>query len=317
MRVLIAEDSAVARRMIQSVVESIGHECLLAEDGAKAWDLFQASEVDVIISDWIMPEIEGPELCQRVRELAGRPYTYFILLTALEDKQHALAGIRAGADDYLTKPLDIDELQLRLIGAARVTALHRQLAAAYAELAERNRELFAAARVDPLTGLGNRRRLQEDLVALQNRIVRYGHSYAVALCDLDHFKGYNDHHGHQAGDAALAAVGRALIRACREGDGVYRYGGEEFLVLLAEQTPAGAAVAAERIRRVVEALAIPHVANPPSGVMTVSIGIASLQVAEPLDPDQWVKRADAALYAAKAAGRNCVVTDDQCPTPAT
>jgi DNA-binding response OmpR family regulator len=140
MRVLIAEDSAMTRRMLREAVQSLGHECLEAADGVAAWALYQQAGADVIISDWVMPEMDGPELCRRVRshtcdEACGPhpPYTYFILLTMLEDKQHAIEGMEAGADDYLVKPLDRDELQLRLIAAARVTALHRELAARRAE----------------------------------------------------------------------------------------------------------------------------------------------------------------------------------------
>jgi DNA-binding response OmpR family regulator len=140
MRVLIAEDSAMTRLMLRRAVESLGHECLVAEDGTAAWELFQERGPDVIISDWLMPGIEGPELCRRVREHArtaasnSHPaYTYFVLLTVLEDKQHALEGMEAGADDYLAKPPDLDELRLRLIAASRVTGLHRQLAERDAE----------------------------------------------------------------------------------------------------------------------------------------------------------------------------------------
>src|SRR5688572_16710053 len=128
MRVLIAEDSGVLRRALRRAVEGLGHECVEAVDGELAWQAFRENGADVIISDWIMPGLEGPELCRRVRAEPGRPYTYFIILTVLEEKQHALTGMRAGADDYLTKPVDLDDLQLRLIAAQRVSALHRRLA---------------------------------------------------------------------------------------------------------------------------------------------------------------------------------------------
>src|SRR5438874_10389118 len=124
MRILIAEDSPFQRRILADAVEGLGHECVAAQDGDEAWELFDKNGADVIISDWMMPGLEGPELCRRVREHSGESYTYFIFLTALEDKQHAQVGMRAGADDYLTKPLRLDELGLRLTAAARVTALH-------------------------------------------------------------------------------------------------------------------------------------------------------------------------------------------------
>ena len=126
MRVLVAEDSRLERLMLQRSVESLGHECIVAEDGVQAWEMVEAIGADVIISDWLMPRLEGPELCRLVRSRPGTPYIYFIFVTALSDKEHALAGMRTGADDYLTKPLDLDDLEARLIAAARVTVLHRR-----------------------------------------------------------------------------------------------------------------------------------------------------------------------------------------------
>ena len=149
MRVLVAEDSAMGRRMLERAVRMLGYECLSAEDGAQAWDLFQVVGADVIVSDWVMPGLAGPELCRRVRAHRA-PYTYFIMLTMLEDRQHALEGMEAGADDYLVKPLDPEELRIRLVAAARVTALHRELAnrrtALEAALARRESLLRVAKR---------------------------------------------------------------------------------------------------------------------------------------------------------------------------
>ncbi len=137
MKVLIAEDDAVSRTILKKSVEKFGHECLAAEDGEKAWELFQNTpEVDVVISDWMMPGVDGPELCRRVRETKSDSYTFFIFLTALGDKEHLLEGMRAGADDFLSKPLDREQLQVRLIAASRVNALHRKLNGLQAELGE-------------------------------------------------------------------------------------------------------------------------------------------------------------------------------------
>ena len=130
MRVLIAEDSPLERNMLQDAVAILGHECLVAADGAEAWELYRQHGADVVISDWMMPGVDGLELCRRVRADEREAYTYFVFLTRLEDRPHALQGMQAGADDYLVKPLDIDDLQLRLIAAERVTALHRRLAEA-------------------------------------------------------------------------------------------------------------------------------------------------------------------------------------------
>ncbi len=310
MKVLIAEDDAVSRTILQRAVEKLGHEVLAAEDGGRAWDLYgEAPDVEVVISDWMMPEVDGLELCRRVRAEErgdGRGYTYFIFLTALGDREHLLQGLEAGADDYLSKPLDRDELGMRLTSALRVTELHRRLAFQNEELEELNRMLFEQSRADPLTSLGNRLRLREDLEILHGRAKRYGHSYAVVLCDVDHFKAYNDHYGHLAGDDALRRVAEAISSSLRGGDAAYRYGGEEFLMVFPEQDVGVASTIADHLRRTVEALGIPHEANASGGVVTISAGVAIL--AETGDADDLLREADAALYEAKEAGKNTVRT---------
>jgi diguanylate cyclase (GGDEF)-like protein/PAS domain S-box-containing protein len=176
------------------------------------------------------------------------------------------------------------------------------------ELQRLNAALVEQARRDPLTGLGNRLRLEEDLLTYDARRVRYGHSYCVLLCDLDRFKALNDRHGHQAGDRVLRAVADTLRRESRTSDGVYRYGGEEFLVLLAEQTLERALIVCERLREAVHALGLAHDDNE-AGVVTISIGAAQCPRGDRTDPADAIMRADRALYAAKAQGRNRVVAD--------
>jgi two-component system cell cycle response regulator len=306
MRVLIAEDDAVSRMILQRAVQKFGHEVLVAEDGRKAWELYRETpDVDVVISDWMMPDMDGLELCRKLREEGPDEYTFFIFLTALGGKEHLLEGMQAGADDYLSKPLDRDQLEVRLIAASRVTALHRQLTQQNEELAKLNFELFKQARRDPLTRLGNRLRLHEDLVALRNRVERYGHSYCAVLCDVDSFKLYNDRYGHLKGDEVLQKMAEIILHSFRTGDACYRYGGEEFLIILAEQTLESAALAAEHLRRAVEELAIPHEDSEP-GVVTVSCGIAELSPNESKTVEAFLKEADEALYQAKESGRNRV-----------
>src|SRR3954469_16308541 len=288
MHILIADDDPGTRLVVTAAVEKLGHECTVAEDGAQAWKRFVEVAPDVVITDWEMPEMDGTELTRRIRSQDDVPYPYVIVLTARADQDHALHTMEAGADDIVFKPLRREELERMLVGAARVTALHRRL--------------HRDARQDALTGLGNRHRLTEDLDAMQARAERYGHRWCVALLDLDCFKGYNDRAGHLEGDALLRRVSAALSETVRGGDTVYRYGGEEFLVLLPEQTLETAALAAERLRAVVEDLAVPH---PGGGLVTISIGVAG--PAEGGDEaDTLLRRADEALYAAKAAGRNRV-----------
>jgi len=308
LKVLIAEDDAISRMILKKSVEKFGHECLVAEDGEEAWELFQNTpEVDVVISDWMMPGIDGPEFCRRVRAMNTDLYTFFVFLTALGDKEHLLEGMRAGADDYLAKPLDREQLQVRLIAASRVNSLHRQLNEQAVELEKLNRELFVLSRQDPLTRLGNRLRLREDLKTLGARAERYGQCYCTILGDVDSFKPYNDAYGHLAGDQVLEKVAEVISGSLRTGDTAYRYGGEEFLILLPEQTLESAKFAAERLRRGVEDLAIPHEAKAPPGVVTISLGLAVLSSGEEKPTEKLLREADTALYRAKEAGRNTVV----------
>ncbi len=313
MRILIAEDDAVSRIILQAAVETFGHDCLVTEDGAQAWNQFQRCDVDVVISDRLMPGMDGIELCRRIRQTPQSKYTYFIFLTTLGEQNHLLAGIEMGADDYLTKPLNHDDLRVRLLVAARITALHRQLAVQQTELERLNGQLFLQAHRDPLTQLGNRLQLHEDLDMLTGNLARYHHSYCAVLCDIDYFKAYNDHYGHLAGDAVLQAVATAITTSCRAGDLVYRYGGEEFLLILPEQSMASATTAIERTRQAVERLGLEHVRNTSAGVVTISAGVAALRPDIGKTVHDGLRDADIALYRAKAAGRNCVmVAEDQC-----
>jgi two-component system, cell cycle response regulator len=308
-RVLIAEDDAISRAILRRSLENLGHECLAAENGQEALELYRNTPgVDLIISDWMMPSIDGPGLCRLIREDGRDGYTYFIFLTALGDKGHVLAGLAAGADDYLSKPLDRDELQVRLASAHRVTQLHRRLASQNEQLEKLNERLFKESREDPLTHVGNRLRLEEDLEVLQARSRRYGHSYAVALCDVDLFKEYNDRYGHPAGDRVLEKVAGVIIGNRRGGDTAYRYGGEEFLMVLPEQTLKAASSTADHLRAAVEDLRIPHEANVPSEVVTISVGVAALARGDPKSTDELLEQADVALYRAKEAGRNRVAS---------
>ena len=207
--------------------------------------------------------------------------------------------------EYTTTPIsEGDTLTGALVVFRDITERRR----IESELERLNVALAEQARRDPLTGLGNRLRLDEDLALYDARRVRYGHAYCVLLCDLDRFKALNDRQGHQAGDSVLCAVADTLERESRTSDAVYRYGGEELLVLLAEQTLEGALIVCERMREAVQALGLGH-ADSEAGVVTISIGAAACPQGDQTDPTDAVTRADRALYAAKAQGRNCVVAD--------
>jgi two-component system cell cycle response regulator len=314
LRILIAEDDDVSRTILHRAVEKFGHECLAAEDGERAWEIYrETSGVDAIISDWMMPGMDGLELCSKVRGEERNGYTYFIFLTALGDRNHLHMGLEAGADDYLSKPLDRDELQVRLISARRVTELHRRLAFQNGELEVLYRKLFEQSREDPLTRLGNRLRLREEFEALRGRVERYGHNYSAVLCDVDYFKLYNDHYGHLAGDEVLQKVAETIADHCRSGDTAYRYGGEEFLIILPEQSQESATATADRLRQAVEDMRIPHEANDPPGIVTISAGVATLSAGANKSADDLLGEADAALYHAKQSGRNRVASYENTP----
>jgi len=294
------DDEPLARLALEAAVERLGHEWTAAEDGEAGWRRFVEDEPDVLITDLLMPRMDGLELCRRARaHTATRGgYTYVILTTVLGDREDVARGMEAGADDYLVKPVEPFDLQMRLVAARRVTDLHRELARFRAELS-------TLAHTDPLTRLGNRLSLEEDLRSLDARGRRYGRGYCLAMCDIDRFKAYNDSLGHHAGDEALRAVADTIKQELRAGDGIYRYGGEEFLIVLPEQTPETARIAVERVRSSVERLAIPHAAVP-AGVVTLSVGVAAYHPGDAATVEELLEQADAALYRAKSAGRNRV-----------
>jgi two-component system cell cycle response regulator len=310
-RILIAEDDAVSRKILQRAVERFGHQCICARDGNEAWEMFQRSpDLDVVISDWAMPDSDGIELCRRIRAFTGRRdgYPYFVFITAFGDKDHCLIGMEVGADGYLTKPLYLEELRAHLLAAERVISFQKRLSKEKEEFRLMNRKLFEQVRQDPLTRLGNRLRLREDLDASLDRTERYGSSYCVALCDIDSFKAYNDRHGHLAGDEVLRKVARTISSHCRGGDTAYRYGGDEYLLILPAQSLKTASVAADRLRRSVETLAITSEAAPKNGlaVITLSIGLTGLVRGQQKTADVLLEEADLALYQAKRRGGNRV-----------
>ncbi|HEV7526819.1 MAG TPA: diguanylate cyclase [Acidimicrobiia bacterium] len=307
MRVLVAGEDATTRLVVEKVVRDLGHQCIVAINGKHAWRRLQAEPVDVLITDWVMPDIDGPELCRRIRSRAtDDTYTYTIIATALHERANVLEGMRAGADDFLVKPIEAFAVETRLIAAERVTALHAQIRAYRAEFERLNRDLEEQTRTDPLTGLGNRRRLEEDLHALHAGSARHNRPYSIAMCDLDHFKSFNDTYGHPCGDDALQSVGAVLASDTRAGDTAYRFGGEEFILLLADERLAGAVIAVDRFRESIEALGILHASNIPAGVLTVSVGVASYDTDSTCTSAEILEQADQALYVAKRDGRNRV-----------
>lgn len=307
MKILIAEDDFVSRSLLQKTLVSWGHEVIAAEDGQEAWDLLQREGAKMIIADWIMPKIDGISLCKKIRASQDSGYVYYILLTANDRKDDIIQGLDAGADDYISKPFEREELRMRLRTGERILDLEKTLNKKNQELINLNAKLEDLACLDPLTGISNRRSFYSIIEKMHHRACRYNQHYSLIMIDIDDFKDYNDTYGHIAGDRILHAVATAISHSLRTSDEVFRYGGEEMVVTLPDQDLKNTAIVAERIRKNVELLGIEH-SNSAHGMVTISCGIATFEK----DCDQVQKwesildRADKALYRAKASGKNRV-----------
>jgi two-component system cell cycle response regulator len=294
--ILVAEDDPVSRRVLEAFLVKWGFQVVTAMDGLDALRILEsAAAPPLAILDWMMPGMEGPQVCQRVRARPERPYVYILLLSARSQKDDLLHGLESGADDYLTKPFDAPELRARLHVGRRILDLQNKLISAREELRFR-------ATHDELTGLSNRRVVLEAIDREYARCRREGGSLGIILIDLDHFKNVNDTYGHLAGDAVLREAARRMTASIRPYDTLGRYGGEEFLVLAPSCNSSGAVKLAERIRESIQALPMPSVAGPVS--ITASCGVAVSTSAKPLDPQELLRLADEALYRAKENGRN-------------
>jgi two-component system chemotaxis response regulator CheY len=304
-RILIAEDDTASRLILEAALAGLGHEVIAATDGEQAWQLFQSEKVEAIISDREMPGLNGVDLCRRIRGSDGGKYIYFIFLTSISERGGVAEAIRLGADDYLLKPLNRHELEARLMVASRITELYRELTNQQVELERLNSQLFRQARIDGLTQVGNRLKMREDLDIIFARVAEQGETFCAVMCDVDHFKLYNDEYGHLQGDEVLRKVASTLVQGCRPNDEVYRYGGEEFLLVMPAQSVETACAVAERHRARIEQLAIPNIASPGT-IVTISAGVAAMTTTRP-SIKEWLEDADGALYRAKQLGRNRVV----------
>lgn len=288
----------MTRRLIQSQLQRWGYDVDVAEDGEGAWGILNAPEGPrLALIDWMMPALDGVQVCSRLRASSREEYTYVILLTSKSRPEDLAVGLDAGADDYVVKPFDATELRARLKVGERVLGFSDALLRA-------NSQLKTMAVTDALTGLLNHGasliRLEEE----HARQDRTGLPLSVLMADIDHFKAVNDTYGHEAGDRVLAAVAQAFRGACRPYDVVGRYGGEEFVVLLPATDAPGALVAAERIRSGVARSLVSY--NGHELRVTVSLGAASLKSGRVCEAEDLLRAADHALYKAKAAGRNRV-----------
>ncbi len=294
--VLIAEDDAMFRKILENWLEHWGYRVVVAEDGAKAWNILQQEgPPQLLILDWIMPGINGMELCRRIREQRNSPYQYILLVTSKDDKQDVVHGLEAGADDYLTKPFDRDELRARLRTGSRILTLQKDLIHA-------RENLRFQATHDALTGIWNRGAIVAMLRRELDRAFRSQGSVAVLMLDLDHFKRINDTHGHLAGDDVLKEAANRVVRSTRSYDLVGRYGGEEFLIVLPGCDSDQLRQAAERIRRTIGDTPMQTLNSSPE--VTASIG--ATVCADNNSAEEVLAVADAALYQAKNSGRDRV-----------
>lgn len=288
--VLLADDDPLTRRLVGSALVSWGYSLELAKDGNEAWAaLTRPESPSLAVIDWIMPGLDGLEICRRLRQQRGS-YVYVLLLTAKSDKADLLVGLDAGADDYMRKPFELEELQARLRTGVRILRLEQ--------------ELRQQATKDALTGLWNRGAIL-DLVGQELQRGRRSRSHsALLVVDLDHFKSINDRFGHLVGDSVLQQCAQRMQRTLRSYDSIGRYGGEEFLVLLPQCDPLSAQTVAERIRQAIEAK--PVVVDGRAIPVTTSIGVTTTFGELDANPATLIQHADEALYAAKSNGRNRV-----------
>jgi two-component system, cell cycle response regulator len=297
MKVLIADDSATSRILLGRALKRWGYEVVVAENGAEALDILSQPDAPALaILDWVMPHLTGPEVCKRIRETHREPYIYILLLTSKNTKDETVEGLDAGADDYIVKPFNEHELQVRLRAGKRIIDLQMDLLRAREELRER-------ANKDLLTMLPNRSAIFTTLEQELARCHRDRRTVGLILLDIDHFKKVNDTYGHFAGDAVLRETATRLKQNVRPYDQVGRYGGEEFLVVLPNCDLEQASTQAERLRSRLHAT--PMFVEGAELHVSASFGV-SISDGSERTPDLYVRVADEALYQAKAGGRNCV-----------
>lgn len=301
-KVLVVEDDPVSQETLKSFLENEGYDYAIASNGQEAIDKFSDDFFPIIITDWMMPEMDGLDLCRLIRTMKINRYIYIIMVTSLDTKADLILGLEAGADEYIIKPIHHAELRARLKNAIRILTLESNLKKSLAEISEMSIR-------DPLTGSFNRGYMDHQFGQEMKRAQRYVHSLSILMCDLDHFKKTNDTYGHQAGDEVLKATVARINHSIRTGiDWVARYGGEEFLVVLPETDFEGCAVVAERIRQLVAL-------NPVDTFgceidITISIGAATISPTESrniVQCEQFLQLADQCLYEAKDNGRNRVI----------
>jgi diguanylate cyclase (GGDEF)-like protein len=309
--ILVMDDDALSVRLLSAMLSKAGHAVRAAANGKEGMDIILETNPDLIITDWMMPEMDGPAFLKVLRSSKTGRSKYVIVLTSKDDEETLVEAFEAGADDYILKPVSPRALEARVRAGQRVfrlqQAVEREMEEArsyVAELAVANRRWEEAAFTDALTGLPNRRYAMERLKQERSAALRNDHPLSCLLVDVDHFKQVNDSYGHDVGDAVLQTVAKVLRSSMRTEDVVCRIGGEEFLVICPDTSgPKAAESCGERIRKVVESQAME--AGGFNGRVTVSIGVAGRTPSHP-GVDALLKSADVAVYDAKRGGRNRV-----------
>lgn len=318
-RVLVVDDDPMTAKLVSRYLVDDGYEVQTAENGVAAIQLLREEDFHIVLTDWLMPEMDGLELCRAIRSDESIGVSYIIVFTAQTEKSKLVEAFDASADDFLTKPVDRKELLARVRAGMRIVDLKENLARREREIHKRNAQmailnnkLERLAITDELTGLFNRRHAMTKLDELWELATRYAHPLTCIMFDLDHFKRLNDTYGHAAGDAVLRSTASIALGASRGTDIVGRVGGEEFLVLCPNTDIAGAEILATRIRDVIAEGITVH--DEHNLRITASLGVAMYHEGVS-SPEELVKRADEALYQAKASGRNCVQLADPAASP--
>jgi two-component system cell cycle response regulator len=307
-RILVVDDHEDNIELLRARLEARGYEVEGANDGQAALDAVRRVCPDLILLDVMMPKMDGIEVVRRLKANAELPFIPVIMQTALDSTENKVEGLDAGADDYITKPINFAELEARVNSLLRIKALQTDLAARERELSELNDRLRLISLTDGLTEVENRRSLELHLHEMWQHSMRLHEPIALIICDIDKFKAVNDNYGHQAGDSVLKEFAQLLKSEAREIDRVGRYGGEEFLLILSGTVLDAAVTFAERLREKVEG----HTFSYAGGTLrrTMSCGVAAAPHPKVKDQEALLRAADDALYVAKETGRNRVVRFD-------
>lgn len=305
-RILIVDDVPANLELLKGHLAAEGYQVLVAHSGQEALEVVEREVPDLVLLDVVMPHMDGFEVCRRLKASTATYFVPVIMVTALDEVEYKVLGMRAGADDFVTKPFNKTELLVRIKSLLRIKHLHEQLEHKIRELEEAQAQLREMAITDGLTGLYNYRYFKEQLSHEVDRAARHHECFSLIMLDIDHFKHYNDTHGHLAGDEVLKALARLLRDNVRKIDVAARYGGEEFALILVQTPKQASGVVARKLQALVEEFPFAHREEQPQGRLTISMGVATYPE-DASSAEELIAVADRRLYRAKAQGRNRVI----------